>query len=86
MHEIWEIDIYAGFYGMGTENHGKTYISTIIWMGTENQDFHGNHLGGNGTSRFRREMFGWDHENGIFAGTGIYPNSREILQFSHGLP
>ena len=23
---IWEYDLFAGFYGTGTENHGKTEI------------------------------------------------------------
>ena len=85
---IWEIDIFARFYGTGTENRGKTDISTgIVWMGTESQEFHGNHLRGSGKSIFVRELFGWDHGNDIRTGTGINRTFREILrEFSQGLP
>ena len=56
-------------------------------MRTGNQDFHWNDLGGNGKSISLRELFGLDHGNDICAGTGINPNSREILrEFSRGLP
>ena len=58
MHGIWEIYIFAGFCGTGTENHGKTEVPTgMVWMGTGNQDFHGKYLGGIGKSIFVRDLF-----------------------------
>ena len=35
---------------------------------------------GNGKSGFSTVPFQWDHGNDICAGTGINPNSREILR------
>ena len=93
VHRIWEIDNSTGLYGTGTENHGKTDISTgIVWVGTGNQDFHGNDLDGNGISRFLRGLVGCDHWNDICTGTGNNTNSREILRefcrgnFAEGCP
>ena len=86
VHGIWEIDITGGFYGTGTETTRKhTYPTGIVWMGTGNKDFHANHLGGNGKSRFLRGLFEWDHRSDICPGTGINPNSCEILRdFARG--
>ena len=47
LHGIWEIDNSTGFYGTGTENHGRSDISTgAVWMGTGYHDFFGNCLDG----------------------------------------
>ena len=46
-HGIWEINHFTGFYGTGTENHGRSDISTgAVWMGTGYHDFFGNCLDG----------------------------------------
>ena len=80
VHGIWGIDCSTGFYGRGTENHGKTDISTgIVWVGMGNQDFHANDLDGNGISMFLR-LVGWDPGNDVRTGTGNNPNCREILR------
>ena len=70
------MDLPASFTAREQENHGKTDFSTgIAWMVTgKNEDFHGNDFGGNGKSRFLRELFGWDNGNDSFTGTGINPN------------
>ena len=72
-----------------TAREGKTTAKQsstgIVWMGTGNKDFHANHLGGNGKSRFLRGLFEWDHRSDICPGTGINPNSCEILRdFARG--
>ena len=47
---------FYGFYGTGTENHGKSDISTgTVWMGTGYQDFFGNCLDGITGTIFARE-------------------------------
>ena len=65
----------------------------LFWMGTGNQDFHGNLRVGTGKSLFLRELFGCDHGKDIDTGTGININSREMKiavflprEFSRGLP
>lgn len=56
MHGIREINISTGFYGTGTENHGKSDISTgTVWTGTGNQDFLRNCLDGTTGTIFARE-------------------------------
>ena len=58
----------------------KSDISAgIVGMGSGNQDFYVEHLGGKAKSRFLRDFFEWDHGNDICTGKGIYPSFREIL-------
>ena len=66
VHGIWEIDHSTGSYDAGTENHGKTGISTqIMWFGMGNLNSYGsdwdgignfvNWLGGTTGTVVRRE-------------------------------
>ena len=53
---IWEMENSRGFYGTGTEKHGKSDVSTgTVWMGTGYQDFFGNCLDGITGTIFARE-------------------------------